>query len=253
MPTERPTERPTDRPAESAIFRASARFSGSGLACLRGGRMVFSGLDFHLGAGGVLVLTGPNGIGKSSLLRVMAGLLPPTAGTLELDAPDEEDSAPGTGALAPRAAYLGHADALKAQMTVAEEITFATRLGGPHDARGRDAAVREAIDAFVLGPLGHVACRYLSAGQKRRVALGRVVAMRAGLWLLDEPTTALDAAGIDAFTRALAAHRARGGMAVIATHHDITADGAETLEMARFAGGALSDPFYRGLALDEEV
>jgi heme exporter protein A len=108
------------------------------------------------------------------------------------------------------------------------------------------------MEIFSLGPLAALPCRYLSAGQRRRVALGRVVASAASLWLMDEPTTALDNAGVRAFEDALAHHTTGGGMAVIATHAPIATNGAETVEITRFAGdgAALDDPFYRGLAVD---
>ena len=202
-------------------------FTGRDLICRRGARLVFRDLSFALGAGDALVLTGPNGSGKSSLLRVMAGLLPPLAGTLAWNGSAvAEDSA----AHRARLHFVGHLDAVKPVLTVLETARF---WGG---LRGGDAASAEAaLDRFGLGPLASFPCRLLSAGQKRRLALARLVAAPAPLWLLDEPTSGLDRDATSDLEAAIAEHRAAGGIVVASTHIPVALAGAQTLSLADFA------------------
>lgn len=203
------------------------------IACVRGGRLLFSGLGFAVEPGGLMQLTGPNGIGKSSLLRILAGLLPAAKGAVDYTGPDA------------RIGYLGHGDGLKPLATVAETLAFWAAVSGGGDPRARAASVDAAMTHFQLRPLADLPCRYLSAGQRRRVALARVASSQAALWLLDEPTTALDTAGTAAFEGVLAAHRQAGGMAVIATHAPVGGAEVETLALEGFAKGpaGLADPF----------
>lgn len=205
-------------------------FSGHALACIRSERVVFAGLEFEVKAGGALLLIGPNGSGKSSLLRVMAGLLAPAAGRLSWGGGDVADDRDAHGA---RLHYVGHHDAVKPVLSVAENVRFWADLRGgvPGDAATR---VTAALDAFAIGHLAHIPGRFLSAGQRRRVNLARILAAPAPLWLLDEPTTALDRATIAALERLIAAHRAAGGMVIASTHSDIGLDGAETLSLSDF-------------------
>lgn len=191
------------------------RFSGSDLTCLRGERVVFSGLAFALEAGGALVLKGPNASGKSSLLRLMAGLLHPLAGCLAWDgAAIAED----LEAHHRRLLYVGHLDAVKPALTVAENLRFWAALGEGRDAA---AAVAGALDAFAMAHLAALPARFLSAGQRRRLALARLLTGDAPLWLLDEPSTALDEDATRRLEGALARHRETGGMAVVATHAEL--------------------------------
>ena len=211
-------------------------FEGRDLICVRGERRVFEGLDFALPPGGALLLTGPNGSGKSSLLRLMAGLLRPAGGALLWDGkPVTEDPE----AQRRRLAYLGHLDAVKPVLTAGENLAFWAALGG-----GGAAEVAHAIEAFALEPLRDVPGRMLSAGQRRRVALARLIAAPAGLWLLDEPTVGLDAESAERLARAAAAQRAAGGRIIAATHIGLDLPGAEELDLARFApapGAALAE------------
>ncbi|HMA13645.1 MAG TPA: heme ABC exporter ATP-binding protein CcmA [Kiloniellaceae bacterium] len=186
-----------------------ADFEGRSLQCRRGGRDVFAGLDFALPAGGALLLTGPNGSGKSSLLRLMAGLLRPASGALLWDGRPVAEEAEAHAA---RLHYLGHLDAVKPVLTVVENLQFWAAL------RGGASAVDRALDAFALTGLAAVAGRLLSAGQRRRLALARLVAAPAELWLLDEPSVGLDHASVGRLAAAIAAHRAGGGRVVVATH-----------------------------------
>ncbi|HYM04370.1 MAG TPA: heme ABC exporter ATP-binding protein CcmA [Stellaceae bacterium] len=201
-------------------------FTGVDLACRRGERLVFQRLSFRVPAGGALVLTGPNGSGKSSLLRVMAGLTPPASGKLLWQDVDIRDD---TAAHRGRLHFVGHQDAVKPVLSVAEWLAF---WAGMHGTGDRVAA---ALERFRLLPLSDWPCRLLSAGQRRRLALARLVAGVAPLWLLDEPATGLDADAVDDLGAAVASHRAGGGLVVMSTHTPLPLDGALTLSLADFA------------------
>jgi heme exporter protein A len=182
------------------------RLSATGLGCVRGFRNVFNDLNLQLSSGDALALTGPNGAGKSSLLRLLAGLLRPSAGRVAFEGDTDE------GAVAERAHYLGHLDAFKTALTVGENIEFWIHyLGGEHDAA-------PALAAVGLESLEHLPAAYLSAGQRRRLSLARLIAVSRPLWLLDEPASALDSAGQEMLAGLMRAHLARGGMIVAATH-----------------------------------
>ena len=196
---------------------------------MRGGRQVFAGLSFALAPGDVLVLRGPNGSGKSSLLRLLAGFLPPAAGHIAwagewvaLDPPAHRT----------RLHFVGHSDAVKGPLTTRENLAFAAALSG-----APASAAAAGLDGFDLGPLAEVPARYLSAGQKRRLALARLLAVRRPLWLLDEPGVGLDAANRERLERALAEHRAGGGIAVLATHGDVAVEDALTLDLGLMEPG----------------
>jgi len=206
----------------------AAVFSGSDLACRRGERLIFAGLAFALGPGSTLVLTGPNGSGKSSLLRLMAGLAAAAAGAIAWGGvPIGDDPA----AHRERLHFIGHQDAVKGVLSVGESLAFWAGMRG-----GGDAAA--ALRHFRLAELAAWPCRLLSAGQRRRLALARLVANPAPLWLLDEPTTGLDSGAIDDLLVALAAHRADGGRVVLSTHAPIPIEGAVTLKLDEFAARA---------------
>ncbi len=205
-------------------------FSGQRVACRRGERQVFDGLDFRIEDGGCLMLTGPNGAGKTSLIRLMAGLARPAAGTIAWDG-KPIDEAPQ--AHAARLAYVGHLDAVKSAFSVAENLAtwagFRCRPPLPID---------RALAAFGLQRMADMPARLLSAGQRRRLALARLTALPARLWLLDEPTVALDADGVAAILAAIADHRAAGGMVAMSTNVAVGVPGAETLRLAGAGAGA---------------
>lgn len=195
------------------------RLSADNLACERGGREVFRGIDFSLAEGEALAVTGRNGAGKSSLLRLIAGLLRPSGGTLTLDGGDAEAT------VGEQAHYLGHQDAMKASLTVTENLTFWTRyLGG-----GANPAI--ALDTVGLAALRDLPASYLSAGQRRRLSIARLIAVKRRLWLLDEPTSALDAVSQAKLTELMRAHLAGGGMIVAAMHGAIGLERARELKM----------------------
>lgn len=221
----------------------TATFSGENLACRRGGRLVFSGLTFALPPGGALVLRGPNGSGKTTLLRLMAGLGRISAGRLLWAGAPVEDRE----SLGGRLRFIGHLDAIKPAFTVHENLTFWAAFWGTPDA----ALTEQAMEAFGLAALADFPARLLSAGQRHRLALARLIAAPAPLWLLDEPANALDDRSLAALTDAIAGHRRRGGMVVLASHGaDLAADGA-TLRLDAFTpahgahwsdGGADGEP-----------
>ena len=206
-------------------------FSGQGLTCERGGRTVFSGLDFTLQAGGALVLSGPNGSGKTSLLRLMAGLLDPARGSIAWGGANITDDSEAHNA---RLHYVGHQDAVKPMLSVTENLAF---WAGLRQAAGPGFGVQAALRAFAIAHLAQVPGRFLSAGQKRRVALGRLLGAPAPLWLLDEPATSLDAAAEAALMDAIGRHREGGGMVVVCSHGDLPLDGARDLALDSFQAG----------------
>jgi heme exporter protein A len=177
------------------------------LSVIRGERLIFRNLSLTVKSGGAVVLAGPNGSGKTTLLRVLAGLIRPTAGRVLWQGKNALEDLTEHGE---RVAYVGHQDAIKPGLTVAENLAFAAAVSR--------RPVAAALNSLRLTALAAVPGRQLSAGQKRRVALTRLLLSSAPLWLLDEPTLGLDTASIDGFGSMLADHRNVGGMVVAATH-----------------------------------
>ncbi len=192
------------------------QLSGHGVVCVRGGREVFAGLDFAATSGEAVAVMGRNGSGKTSLLRLIAGLLVPAGGTIVLEGGDAELTLPE------QCHYLGHRDALKPALSVAENLSFwADFLGGE-----RCDAV-ESLATVGLDHATHLPAGFLSAGQRRRLSLARLLTVRRPVWLLDEPTTALDVAGQDMFGGLMREHLGRGGMIIAATHAPLGIDSRE--------------------------
>ncbi|MBT5414167.1 MAG: heme ABC exporter ATP-binding protein CcmA [Rhodospirillaceae bacterium] len=210
-----------------------AIFAGRNLTCTRGERLVFRGLDFALDEGEALILLGPNGSGKSSLLRLMAALAAPAGGALLWH--DADLRADRAGHFE-RLHYLGHADAVKPALTVVENLGFWARLHGTDEAAARRALERVALDSLADTPT-----RYLSAGQRRRLAIARLFAAPKPLWLLDEPSVGLDNAALETLEHGFAEHRAGGGIIVVATHTALDLPAAESLVLADFAPEAGAD------------
>ena len=207
------------------------RFTGTDVVCLRAERIVFEGLDFALEPGGALMLRGANGSGKSSLLRLMAGLGRPLSGTI---AWHQADIAEDPEAHNRRLHYVGHADPVKPVLTVAENLAFWAAIRDRAGAAGAAGVVAEALERLAIGHLASVPGRFLSAGQKRRVNLARVLTAPAALWLLDEPHTALDSQALRSLDAAIADHRSDGGMVVLASHAEAGLKDAVTLDLGDF-------------------
>jgi heme exporter protein A len=183
------------------------RLSGRDVRCVRGGREVFSSLDFEASSGEALAVVGPNGSGKTSLLRLIAGLLAPADGSIVLEGGEDELT------LAEQSHYLGHRDALKPALSVTENLRFwRDFLGGVTSDPAENLAIVE------LDHAARLPAAYLSAGQRRRLSIARLLTVRRPVWLLDEPTNALDTAGQKLFSTLMGDHLASGGLIIAATH-----------------------------------
>jgi len=199
------------------------RLLASDLGCVRSGREVFAGLGFSIAGGEAMVVLGRNGAGKSSLLRMIAGLVRVAAGRLALEGGDPEFTLPE------QAHYVGHQDAIKPALTVQENLEFwASYLAGPATAK---AAPEAALEAFALAHLAALPAAYLSAGQRRRLSLARIVAVKRPVWLLDEPTSALDALAQERLAALMRAHLDGGGIILAATHTPIGLAGTKELRL----------------------
>lgn len=203
------------------------RLVATNLSGERGGETIFESVGFSLPAGHSLLVTGPNGSGKSTLLRVIAGLLPPAGGGVRLE---------GGGAewpdLSASCHYLGHLNAMKPALTVSENLAFwRDFLGQPH------LTVPEALETVGLEGIGHLPFGYLSTGQKRRIAIARLLISYRPVWLLDEPTAGLDNASERQFSELMKAHLEDGGIVIAATHLPLGLEGAEELRMGHNVHG----------------
>ena len=211
------------------------------LTLRRGGRTLIRDLSFTLPAGQAAALRGPNGVGKSTLLRALCGFLPLADGRVrfgELELPGDRT------AIQERVLYAGHLDAVKPALSFAENLRLWAELGGAGEDRAAEALERFGIAHMADRPAGEG-----SAGQKRRLGLARMVVLERPLWLLDEPTVSLDTGNVARFAAAVTAHLGQGGSAVIATHIDLALPEAATLDISRFVARriAASDPFAEAL------
>jgi heme exporter protein A len=196
------------------------------LEARRGERRIFGGLSFVVEAGHALVVTGVNGSGKSTLLKVIAGFIPAAAGSIRIEHGDPEKR------LGEHCHFLAHANALKPQLTVLENLSFWQGfLGG-------GLSPEDALQEVGLGGIGDIPAGYLSAGQKRRVAIARLLVSHRPIWLLDEPTAALDSASDRRFAEIVARHLDGGGIAIAATHQPLGLTKADVLEMREYVAGA---------------
>jgi heme exporter protein A len=198
------------------------RLEATNLACVRGGRQVFSGVGFVVARGETLLVTGRNGAGKSSLLRMIAGLVRIADGRLALN--DGDPDLP----LAEQVHYLGHQDALKPSLTAAENLGFWVRYFGGGE------AIPAALAAVGIDTVAHLPAGYLSAGQRRRLSIARLIAVPRPIWLLDEPTSALDRAAQERLAELMRGHLTGGGMIVAAAHGPIGLERSRELQL----GGA---------------
>jgi heme exporter protein A len=197
------------------------------LSAERGGRAVLQNLSFRVASGQALLLTGPNGAGKTTLLRTVMGFIPPSTGGVALSGGDPELT------IAQQAHYVGHLNAVKASLTAAENAVFWARFLG-----GSAALADRALARLGLAALGDIPAGFLSAGQKRRLGLARLLVAQRPVWLLDEPTATLDTAAAAILTDVVDAHLNAGGLAVVATHLPLSLSGARELRLGHPAEAA---------------
>jgi heme exporter protein A len=196
------------------------RLAATDLAGERGGETVFSGISFSVDGGEALIVIGPNGAGKSTLLRVLAGLLPVAAGRIDFQGDAEFSD------LAPSLHYLGHQNAMKTALTVRENLIFCQRLAGEAHLDVDAASAMVGLQDIIDLPYG-----YLSTGQKRRIAIARLLLNWRPVWLLDEPTAGLDKASERQFGDLMQAHCDDGGLIIAATHQPLGLEKPRILEM----------------------
>lgn len=201
------------------------------LAVRRGEDLIFMNVSFKLSSGQAMLLTGPNGSGKSTLLRVIAGLLRPEEGRVTISGEGLETDVRASEA----SHYLGHRNAMKQDLSVFENLDFWKKFLGDFNG-GSSLGIEEAAEAVGLASITHLPFGYLSAGQQRRFAMAKLLVAWRPIWILDEPTAALDASADLMFTGLVEAHLAKGGMAVAATHQPLGLDQAQELRMTGFAG-----------------
>lgn len=209
------------------------RLVAEGLSARRGEDLIFQDISFEIASGEALVVKGANGSGKSTLLRVLAGLLPVEKGSVNLLA-----AAQPVERLSEAAHYLGHRNAMKRELTVDENLSFWKAFFGDF-AGGAGVSVDEAAESVGLGGIVHLPFGYLSAGQQRRMAMAKLLVAWRPVWILDEPTAALDAAAETMFAGLVTAHLARGGIAIAATHQPLGLEGVKELRMKGFEYNAL--------------
>jgi heme exporter protein A len=197
------------------------------LTSILGGRTLFSGLSFAVDGGETLLLMGPNGAGKTTLIRTIAGLLGPAAGSIRMESGDAERS------VGEQCHYVGHLNAIKSTLSVGENAAFWCRFLG-----GGTERIATALTAFGLSGLRDIPAAYLSAGQKRRLGLARVLLAERPMWLLDEPTVSLDRAAQVALSRAVDVHIAGGGLVVAATHMPLAFSNARELHLGQASEAA---------------
>jgi heme exporter protein A len=214
-------------------------FSGENLTCIRGGRTVFIGLNFHLNESSALILEGPNGSGKSSLIRILSGLLRPRLGSLTWQG---QDATKEPEIIQDHIHYIGHRNAIKLVLSVQENLSYWSGLNKD------DPQLDKALDQFNMLPLKNTPANLLSSGQSRRLALSRLLASKRKLWLLDEPSVGLDIASVQLLEQAITKHRASGGSVIFATHSQIEVTTPTILNLRDYS------PLYnRGLvSLDDE-